>query len=567
MKKIVLSRLFFIASIVLLLAVALLLRRDYQDGWILEGLEIPFALFISSMLLSFYYEKNELRLVLIAVVSAVVFVLIPNFKYVWFQGVYLDQNVQYNLANTVLDTGRIAPLTATVSVDYTSSPLFHLLFSVFSIFLNVHVETAMKYVPSLLVPLYPLLTFCIVKKLHFFNNPSILKYALLVSCVPISMISYEVVGTTFGLVLSFVVLYLLVNLIQKSDRRYWILSVFFVVALATAHAVSSIILSMILLAILVLKLLPFLRIKPAIKIPVILTVVCVNFAWLMFPGISNLIDAIKSFVSGVPTGTTPSSERIPSTFYSLLDVNVFEAAKTFAAYYGYDLFLLLLVSLSLLIVFVKRKKINRVESFFMLIVGIVFFLLFIGVFFSFGGTRALAFGRLLAPFFAGGLIFFVSKKVRLLVPVILSVMLLLSAAQAFGCQPLISSANTLYPDIPSNVPLGYVNVVNSVYQRQVVHFACDHIITGRIASDDVSYYQMLGVADYNFRLLHVIRYYPLDPRADPEGYSFFIIHFQGKAGVFDEQAQYRTPAIINQAIGNNSVIYTNGESHILQHHR
>ena len=36
------------------------MNRDYQDSWILEGLEIPFVLFVVTFVFAFYLEKSIL---------------------------------------------------------------------------------------------------------------------------------------------------------------------------------------------------------------------------------------------------------------------------------------------------------------------------------------------------------------------------------------------------------------------------------------------------------------------------------------------------------------------------
>jgi hypothetical protein len=150
--------------------------------------------------------------------------------------------------------------------------------------------------------------------------------------------------------------------------------------------------------------------------------------------------------------------------------------------------------------------------------------------------------------------------------VVLAAIILLSTFQAYGCQPLITPATTLYPELPSTVPLGYTNVANSIYQRAVVGFAYGHITAGLIAADDFTSNLLMGVADSNFRIMHVVKYNPLDTLREPQSYSYFIIHVPGKAGVFDERAAIRTPDIIAEAVANSSTIYSNGESYILLHY-
>ena len=106
-----------------------------------------------------------------AIVGHAVFLLVPNLKYVWFQGIWVDQHQQYALASDVVQNGRIATTGSFFVSVYGATPLYHLLLSVFSIFLNVPVVDAMKYVPVLTSPLYPLLIYGIMKKLKMPGGP------------------------------------------------------------------------------------------------------------------------------------------------------------------------------------------------------------------------------------------------------------------------------------------------------------------------------------------------------------------------------------------------------------
>jgi hypothetical protein len=552
-------------TIVILLCTAVAISRDYQDSWILEGLEIPFLLFVVTFTLTFFSEKGELRLVVIAIIGRIVFLLIPNLKYVWFQGVYTDQHTEYNLANYVVATGRISTsVSSGASSFYTGSPLFHVLFSIFSIILNVPVVASMKYVPVLFSPIYPLLTYAILKKMELTQKNMTLKYALFLSSIPIYSGDYVVIGTTFGIFLAFIALFLLVSILQKNDRRYWLVCIIFVIALAAAHSVTSVILTGILLLIPVLRRVPYFRLKSYLRASVVLAVALISLAWLMFRGYSALIEISRDFFIGVPTGTTPHAESIPPTFFQLARVDVLGAARTFLVYYGADLFLLILTLAGLVIMLRMRKKLNNAGSFLLLFCGLALVITLIGVFLGLGATRALTFERILSPIFAGTAIFYIGKKRKWVRPIIFVSIILLATLELYGCQPLIPSANVVYKGLPASVPIGYVDDVNSIYQRQVVSFALNHVV-GVIASDAITYNQIVGVTEYNFRVTHVINYYPIDKGQPPQEYDLFIIHVPGKSGILEEKVEVRTPDLILQTVYNSSIVYTNGESFILAH--
>jgi hypothetical protein len=60
MKRDFVLRLVLLLSIIILLGNALVINRDYQDSWILEGLEIPFLLFVIISNVTFFSEKHAL---------------------------------------------------------------------------------------------------------------------------------------------------------------------------------------------------------------------------------------------------------------------------------------------------------------------------------------------------------------------------------------------------------------------------------------------------------------------------------------------------------------------------
>jgi len=568
MKRGFALKLVLLLSIVYLLGSAIMINRDYQDSWILEGLEIPFLFFVVTFTLTFFSEKRASLLVVIAVVGRIVFLMIPNLKYAWFQGVYIDQQLQYSLTSHVVATGSISTQAITPSFPfYAGSPLFHLLFSIFSIILNVSVNDSMKYVPILFAPIFPLLTYAILKKMELTQKNTILRYALFLSSIPLTSADYIVTGTTFGIFLAFIVLFLLVAILQKNDRRYWLVCMIFVIALAAAHSVTSIILTGILMLIPLLQRLSYFRPKVHLRASIVLPVALIALAWLMFPAYSTLKEVSDDLFFGVSTGTTPHAEYIPSTFFQLARADALGAAKTFLVYYGSDVLLLVLTIVGILVMFRMRKRMNSAASFFMLLCGLALAIVPIGALISLGTPRILNFIRPLFPICSGVAVFYIgtSNKRRWTLPLIFASLILLATIEAYPCQPLLPAANVVYKGMPDNVPIGYVVEVNSVYQRQVVSFALRHVVAGLVACDSITRNQITGVADLAFEVAHVIHYNPLDMQQPYQSYNLLIIHVPGKAGIMSETADARNPDLILQTIYNSSVVYTNGESYILAH--
>lgn len=548
----------FIATVILL-GNAVAISRDYQDSWVLEGLELSFLLFVVTYAAAFFSERRTSWMVILAIIGRTIFLLIPNLKYVWFQGVYIDQHTQYALANHVYNEGYISTIGPST---YISTPLLHLFFSIFSIILDVPIVDSMKYLPVLFSLIYPLLTYVIVKKMEFSEETRILKYALFLSAVPFTFEQYVVTGGLFGVLLAFLFLSSLIMIFKKNNRRYWIVCTILIFTLAATHSVTSTILTVLLFAVMALQRVSYFRPKLYLRASIVFAVASISVAWLMFSAPFALGAISRTIFVALRGGPTPSSEFVPLTFFELARVDVFAGAKTFLVYYGADLFLLLLTLVGLVILLKKRKKSNDATRFLLLFGGLALVFITIGVLLKVGATRTLGFGRLLFPIFSGITLFYTGKKGSWIRPIVFALIIILAPLELYGCQPLIPSANVLYKNLPMSVPIGYVNQVNSIYQRQTVNFVHHHIV-GRIVSDSHTGNQILGLTGYNYSITYLIPYYPLDKRQPTQEYDFFIIHIPGKSGTLGEPAEIRTPSLIFEAIYNSSIVYTNGESYIL----
>ena len=559
-----LLKLVLIIEIIVLLGNAVAISRDYQDSWILEGLEIPFMLFVATYALAFFSEKRISWMIALAVIGRCVFLLIPNLKYVWFQGIWIDQHVQYGLANHVYNEGYIATQGPFGVSVYGSTPLIHLTFAIFSIVLNMPVVDSVKYIPVFLSPIYPLLTYVIMKNLKFLQGTTVLKYALFISSIPISSVNYIVAGAQFGVLLAFLILTSLVMLLQKNDRRHWYIFIFFIFVLAATHSSSSVLLTIFLLTITLLQKISYFRLKSYLQVPAVFAVTLICGAWLMFPGEFTYEKIVRVIFVGAPAGTTPAGGYIPSRFFELVRVDMLGAVKSFLVFNGADAFLLLLTLGGLMVVLKMRKQVSNTSKFLFLICGLMLSFIPIGFLLKVGGFRVLHLASPLFPIFSGIFILYVSKRRVWVRAVIFSSIILLATLQLYSCQPLIPSANILSKDLPTSEPIVYVTDVNSIYQRRMIEFARDHV-GGRIACDRVTRNQITGLTEFDFSVAHLAGYYPLDKNQPERTYDCFLIHLPGASGAFGEQAEMRTRNLILEAIYNSSIVYTNGESYILDY--
>lgn len=213
---------------------AVTISTDHQDAWILEGLEIPYVAFVTTYIIYVLTEKKITWTIPFALIYRSVILLIPNLKYVWFQGVAIDQHSHYRLAQDIYNEGYIPSGRL-----YSDTPLMHLSFSVYSTITDIPILYSFKYWPILSWSVYPLAIYVIMKNFGMENES--LKYAVIISCIPVKeTVSYIVIGTLFGPLLSFLLLSQLVKVLQKRDRRDWVAAIIYSLALVATHSYSSI---------------------------------------------------------------------------------------------------------------------------------------------------------------------------------------------------------------------------------------------------------------------------------------------------------------------------------------
>jgi hypothetical protein len=553
-------------SIVYLVVSTLSLRRDYQDSWILQGLEIPFALFLITFALAFFAEARESILILIAVVSRLTFLLIPTIKYTWYMGVFIDQSMQFSLASSVLNTHKLMTDVPIANfLQYTGVPSLHLLYASSSLFLNISIVDAIKFVSLLLSPLYCLVTYAIVKKTGLGENRQVLTFALFVSAIPLSISEFNIGGVTLGVPLLLIILFLSFSIIGIKDWRYVVLCILFFVILAASHSGTSIILASILpLALLVQHLLRS-KFRVGVRSTMILLAALVGLLWMLVQAPANIQTIVNAFVVNVPQGTTPNSDYITPTFFQLFRASPLAGVGTFLIYYGATLFLLVLGLIGFVILIKTWKRSSGFLKFLTLFFSLSFVIMAFGYVIKLGPTRMLLFIVPLLPIFCAITFVHLPKK-KLLFPIVISVTLLLVTVQFYGCQPMMAPANLVNPNLPANVPLGYVGTVNSIYQRQVIAFALKYLDIGRIACDENTFNQFFSVANSTFVSNHLPYYdYPIG-KSEPSSYQLFIIHLPGKAGGFSELAKFRDPDSILKEIDNSSIVYSNGQSFVLLNH-
>jgi len=567
-------RLALAIEIMILLGSAVAISGDFQDSWILEGLEVPFAVFVVTYVSYFTVEKRLNWLILFAVIAHATFLLIPNLKYVWFQGVAIDQHRQYRLALDTYNKGYLEQGNI-----YSETPLLALSFAVYSVISGLPILQSMKYFPLILWFTYPIWIYVLLRQLK--ANFSLLKYALLVSSIPVKPeISYVVSGSLFGVFFVLLILIQFVKLGEDRKRHNWILAIIFTLALVAGHLFSSMILSTTLLVVTLLLFLfgrfshGFILAKPSLRST--LTVVVMSISWfsLIAQQLAKLtIDFFlyysnKLLNTSFVTRPIMHEASIPSRFFKIGFISQLKIALVFN---GGDFLLALFTIVAVLItikeVWLRKKRAVLFLSFYVITLMII---LLFGLVFNLGfnwDDRIFRLLSIVAPIFSGIFLYYIETKLhRRAVPmIIVGLLIILAIVQLYKCQPLIPAASSLGNQLPSDEPIVYINLVNTVYQRYMINHAESYLPSGaRFAVDRVTRNQIIGLTGWGFSQGHTLSY-PLWEETIDRYYDYFLLHQPGISGSFQEKAENRTRNVISSIIYNSdhNIVYSNGESYIL----
>jgi hypothetical protein len=575
-------RIALILEFIILLGNAVVICRDYQDSWILEGLEIPFTLFVATFLIYIFREEKVGRLLPFALAFRAIFFLIPSLKYPWFQGVAIDQQQHYGLMQDIYNEGHIRSGELFASAfEYSGTPFMHLTLVEYSRITSILPLDAFKFLPYTIWLAYPVLTLILVKRIFpISRDHPIAKYTLILSSIPyIEATSYIVMGQTIGLFLVFLFLSQFAQTLHLNDRRYWVLTLIFSFVLIGSHSFSSWSLLIGLLITYVIYLVAKRRLPIDLhhlnaKLLVFLAIS--NVAWLLFNAqnlFDKALDIVLIFIDSV-LGKTMNLPVLTGLYPRFFELGFLDELKIILLYYGPIIFLLPLMLAGVVIVF---KKFRHSKPLMFLSLYAVSLWLFLGCQMALSVFKAglLEYIRIpvhtlvLSPIFCSMLLYQVkrvSRRTKVTV-IVISLIMTLSIVELFNPPQLVPSANTVVKGLPSDIPIVYVNNINSVYQRYMIKHAERYIERGMIACDAITKNQIAGMTNYTFSTGRVLYYYyPLSRLLDKsiikQEYDYFLIHSPGKSGSFQEKAEIRTPALIAASIQNCSLVYNNGESYI-----
>jgi len=553
-----------------LLSAASALSRNYQDSWILEGLEIPFALFMVTYSIYFFTENKITWIITFAIICRSVLLLLPNLKYEWFQGVAIDSHRHYRLTQDIYNEGYVPSGNL-----YSDTPLMHLSFAIYSMITNVSVLHSFKYFSVSYWLIYPLMIYLVMKKSGLTENPSLSKYALFISSLPVKseVGSYIVIGTLFGPLLSFLILLQFIKMSQQNSRLDWIIAIIYSIALVATHTYSSIMLMMVLLAIYAIILSPqgrrIFNFKKISYVP-FMTIVLINCAWLSLKA-TNLLEMIIEteipYMERLLGYEAVAGVAIPPRLFEL---GFTEALKVAIIFHGGDMLLMFLTLIGIVIA-AKNFHTRSKSTFIFLSLYVTSLWLFLAVgllVFNFGEQwydRILRMTSTVSPIFASIPFFHMKKGIRnTKLAIFLIGLVILAPIQHYRCQPLVPPASAYSKDLPTDEPVVYINIVNSAYQIHMIKHSETYFPQGKlIACDRVTRDQIFGLTNRTFPYSHLAWYYPLEMGATERRYDYFLIHLPGKSGVLLEKAEARTKSLIYDAMTHSNILYTNAESYIL----
>ena len=562
-------------QIIYILYRSFILNIDYQDNWVLSGLEIPYIFLMISYLMFFYAEDRIQLLVVFSIIMRMSLILIPNLKYYFFLGRSIDQHNQYNLAQFILENHRIATSSDYVLEEifqyYIGAPYLHLSLSIFSLVSNMSLFMTFKYLPVFWSSLYPAITYYICKIVIGENDNKLMKYAIFLSSMPISSsISYIFTGSLFIYLFFFLILSQILLLIKSDviNMKNIILFTLFTLSSILSHSIHVLHFLVVLsITFIILWLNKIVTVKSSIYNLLLISFIS-DIAWITYQ--ITPIKLFKNFLTllGLTRAVTP-------TFYTLYVADLLSTIKIIILHYGTDLFIsfLVLISIIILIRNIDLRK-NYVIQFLIYLIIVIWSLTIIGfvfgISFNYWG-RVFRLTYIIYPFlYSIFLLKILHDKYNVDIMIfIFSIIIIFSSIQ-FYCNPFfVPPASSIDPNLPSDEPIEYRGEVNTIFQRQMISFT-EEKISDRIASDAVTRNQIIGLTDKDFSRKYLTWYYPpnkiIYPDLEEQEYEYFLIHLPGISGSFEEKALVRSKAVILDQIydENYDVIYMNGESFILK---
>ena len=313
-------RIIFFGETIYLLLNCIIQVKDYQDTWVLQGLELPYLFFVTTFIILFLYERDFDYLLIMAILARYTFVLIPNLKYEFFLGRSMDQHLQYVLSRDVIILEKISPLYYypyyPTGRYYIESPFFHIMMSIFTQISGFELEKTMKIFPILLNILYPLYGYVLLNKFIPKDFDHVKKIGLFLTAIPInSSLSYLVTGSLFVYIFLLALLVQTLNLLTDANRKNYLMYIMLVFGSTLSHPIETLHFLAISFVIIIIYCIVY-RKDETYLIQQYFTGIIINLGWILNK--SNQFDYITAlFITKESSGTA-----ITPTFFRLFEINI-----------------------------------------------------------------------------------------------------------------------------------------------------------------------------------------------------------------------------------------------------
>lgn len=570
----------YISTLLAFVSLVLHNRRSYQDSWILLDIFLPLLFFVFICLFIILTNDNNKLITFFCSMFIVVLTLIPALKYDLFYGI-ADTTQHYYIINHIIKQGYVPPTI------YSNTPNMHILVSLFAMILGLSPNAGIKYALPIIYGIIPFLFYLISSKILL--NKKMQKYIIIASALPL-ITAYYLVGSIFPLpILLILCTFPLIREFEYKQYQvsYSIILIGMLFTLMLSHTITSLIFILLSTgAIISLILINLIYIKDdSIKnilrnMSKLMFLATILFtAWWMYEADFLFHIFIKSFQNLFMMESILKAP-IPTRFF---EIPAMAKIKIFSIYHIKDAIIALLSLIGVIVLMKSANTNKRMKNFYFYIISflmiIVFFILF-ELLSGYGDLeyyRFINYGIIFSPFFVGLTLYqldstlnstFYKSRVNIIIMVcFIFLIIILSFIQFFPYQPFTPKLDTISEDLPKDEPLMYFQLINSIYQIDMIFFASTYFPSNCTdASDSITRLQMIAFSNRTYEDFKQSHVYisPLMENTEID-WDFFLLHWNGKSGPFNEQAEYRTNHIISEnrnMIGRN-IIYDNGESFIL----
>ncbi len=544
-------------------------NQAVYDTWVLDGIFIPVFIFIIASVVVMVLINDNRKLVVVASIFLGSLNIIPALKYPFFFGVF-DGPGHFRFAEQIALIGHI-PQNEFYSISYGANPASHIFLAGISLISSISINDVIKFFVPGLFALIPFIIYIIGRN---FLASTTLKYTIIASSLPVIQ-AFSVWGTYLVFIPYLLLLSVLIFIVipKFQNRSFFLLFALFAFAIVTSHAVTSLMFALVLLCLFFgTTIYERLRKKP---FPInfgnygyiILLFLLMLWGWWSIVGTANLeylVNTLKSFI-------TPSNPVIPTTFFRL---PLFAQIQIFFVLNAANVVVALFTFIGLIFLVKYQRTIRPKKESHRLYIFIITIALILGLFV---GAQAIAnFGdfsyqRLLVYavplcFFPMGLALsrinlflkrLIPKARFALIVSLLVVLAFLSLIQVYPSQSLVPTSNVLSSTLPSNEYILDLQLINTIYQKDMIQFAAKYYTGGPVIADIVTRSQSYGFSDPAF---FTEIEYPSPLSSSNMTWQIYLLHTSA-AGPFGEQAQYRTSSIIENTRDNaGDVIYDNGAS-------